>query len=384
MNPRTLTTRLREAAAAMPVVTVTGPRQSGKTTLCQGTFPDHPHVNLELPDVRAFATADPRAFLAGYPDGAILDEIQRCPGLLSYLQDDVDRHRRPGRWILTGSQNLLLLEAVSQTLAGRTAILHLLPLTWPELQTFDRIPPTLDEVLLAGGYPRIFDQHVPYGEFLDSYLATYLERDVRTITNVTDLAAFQTFLSLCAGRTGQLLNLSALAADCGISQPTARAWLSVLEASFVAFRLPAWHGNLRKRLTRSPKLHFWDTGVVCRLLGIRDGQQLRTHPLRGAIFETWVVSEHAKRRLHAGIRGGIFHFRTQTGLEIDLVLEDGERWRLVEAKSGQTVDPDQAEGLVAAREILGDARVSEARLVHGGDGRHAVRGVDVVGWAEFS
>ena len=382
MIPRDLTPRLLEAASQLPVVTVTGPRQSGKTTLCRMTFPDRPHVNLEVPDVRAYAAGDPRSFLADHPDGAVLDEIQRVPELMSYLQDDVDRHPDPGRWILTGSQNLLLLDAVNQSLAGRVAVLHLLPCTWPEVQRFAGAPDDLDHVLLAGGYPRIHDRRMPPGEFLDGYLATYLERDVRSITNVGDLVAFQTFLGLCAGRTGQLLNLSSLASDCGIAQPTAKSWLSVLEASFVAFRLPAWHGNLRKRLTRTPKLHFWDTGLVCRLLGINDPNQLRNHPLRGSIFETWVVSEQARRRLHRGQRGGLHHFRTQTGSEVDLVIDDGDGLHLVEAKSGRTLDPRLADGLREVADILGGERVASCRLVYGGEERRTARSVDMVSWRE--
>lgn len=383
MIPRDLTPRLLEAASHLPVVTVTGPRQSGKTTLCRQAFPAHPHVNLELPDVRAHAISDPRAFLADHPDGAILDEVQRAPDLMSYLQDDADRHPDPGRWILTGSQNLLLLDAVNQSLAGRAAVLHLLPCTRPEVQRFDGAPTDLDQVLVAGGYPRIHDRRMPPAEFLDGYIATYLERDVRSIINVGDLVTFQTFLGLCAGRTGQLLNLSALASDCGIAQPTARAWLSVLEASFVAFRLPAWHGNLRKRLTRTPKLHFWDTGLVCRLLGINEPAQLRTHPLRGSIFETWVVSETARRRLHRGQRGGLHHFRTQQGAEVDLVLDDGNGLDLIEAKAGQTLDPRLADGLRRVVGIMGEERVNSCRLVHGGDERRTVGPVEMIGWGAF-
>ena len=384
MITRDLIQGLTEAASHLPVATLTGPRQSGKTTLCRQAFADRPQVNLELPDVRSFAQADPRAFLARYPDGAVLDEIQRVPDLLSYIQDDVDRHRQPGRWILTGSQNLLLMESVSQSLAGRTAILNLMPLTWPEIQRFQTAPSDPDRLLLTGGYPRIFEEQVPPGIFLDGYLTAYLERDVRTITNVGDLAVFQRFLALCAGRTGQLLNLNSLASDCGITQPTAKAWLSILEASFVTFRLPAWHGNLRKRLTRTPKLHFWDTGLVCRLLGIHDEQQLRNHPLRGAIFETWVVNEHAKRRLHLGRAGGLHHFRTQQGLEADLVVDRGHQLELVEVKAGQTLDPRLAQGLLVVRDAIGADRVAAMTIVHGGDQRQNAREVTMVGWADWT
>ena len=232
---RDLTPRLIGAAQESPSITLTGPRQSGKTTLSRAVFPRHSYVSLEAPDVRAFASEDPRAFLARYPDGAIIDEVQRVPGLLSYLQGVIDAAPEPGRWVLTGSQNLSLAESVSQSLAGRTAVHHLLPLARSEVVRFVRHPRTLEEAVLAGGYPRIFDQALNPSEWLRSYVATYIERDVRTVSNVGDLTTFQRFVELCAGRTAQLINYSALASDCGVSQPTARAWLGILEASFIVF-----------------------------------------------------------------------------------------------------------------------------------------------------
>ncbi len=336
MITRDLTPKLINAATRSPAITLTGPRQSGKTTLCRAVFPRHPYVTLEAPDDRAFALDDPRRFLGQFPEGVIIDEVQRAPDLLSYLQGIIDEDPQPGRWILSGSQNLSLLESVSQSLAGRTEVHHLLPLTCGEISRFDSPPGNLEETLYAGGYPRIFDHNLIPGNWLRSYVATYLERDVRTLSNIGDLVMFQRFVELCAGRTAQLLNYSSLANDCGISQPSAKAWLSILEASFVAFRLPSFHGNLRKRLVKMPKLYFYDTGLVCWLLGIRQPEQLRSHPLRGAIFESWVVSEILKHRTNRGERGGLYFYRDRNGAEVDLVIERPVGLTLVEAKSTMT------------------------------------------------
>ena len=368
MIVRDLTPRLVRASTRSPAVTLTGPRQSGKTTLCRAVFPRHPYVTLEAADERAFATDDPRAFLAQFPDGAILDEVQRAPDLLSFLQGVIDDDPTSGRWILSGSQNLSLLASVSQSLAGRTEVHHLLPLTRGEIVRFDRHPASLEETLLTGGYPRIFDRGLDASDWLRSYVATYLERDVRTITNVGDLVTFQRFVELCAGRTAQLLSYSSLAGDCGISQPTAKAWLSVLETSFVVFRLPAFHANLRKRLVKMPKLYFYDTGLVCWLLGIRQSEHLRSHPLRGPIFETWIVSEALKHRSNRGLTGGLWFYRDRNGAEIDLVVNQPAGLTLVEAKSSTTASSSLFDGARRARRhIAGTTRDCDVAVVYGGD-----------------
>ena len=385
MIVRDLSLALRAAAGRAPVVTLTGPRQSGKTTLCRTLFGDRPYLSLEAPDVRAFADGDPRGFLAQFPGGAVLDEVQRVPDLVSYLQGLVDDDPVHGRWILTGSQNFALRAAISQSLAGRTDVLELLPLTWGEIQRFRKIPRTLDEMLLASGFPRVFDRELEPAPWLRAYVNTYVERDVRQLVNVGDLGAFQRFLELCAGRTGQLLNLSSLAGDCGISQPTARTWLSVLEASYILFRLPPFHANLRKRLVKAPKLMFHDAGLACWLLGIRDPAQLRAHPLRGAIFETWVVSEAQKLVTNRGAAGrrdpGLSFYRDRNGAEVDLVIDWGDRLTLVECKSGAT----PSGGLLAgarrvARHFAGSGRLVKPAVVYGGDQEQRRSAGRIVPW----
>ncbi|MCI0587374.1 MAG: ATP-binding protein [Planctomycetes bacterium] len=371
MIRRVLLDRVLVAARRFPVVTITGPRQSGKTTLARSAFPDKPYANLELPDVREFAASDARGFLAQFPRGALLDEVQRVPGLLSYLQALVDEGMPDGAFILTGSQHFGLLARVSQSLAGRTAVLHLLPLGLEEIRRFPDAPTDLFRVLHAGGYPRIHDRRLPAGEWLAAYTETYVERDVRQLLRVGDLGTFQTFLRLCAGRVGQLLNLSALGADAGISHTTARAWLSVLEAGFLVYRLPPFHRNLGKRLTKSPKLYFYDSGLLCYLLGIRREEELRLHPLRGPVFESWVVSEILKSRLHRGLPPDLCFYRDQKGTEVDVVLEEGTRLVAIEIKSGQTVAPDAWASLEAFVRGAARARIAPGRLerllVYGGD-----------------
>ncbi len=384
MIDRDITPQLLKSAATSPAVTLTGPRQSGKTTLCRSLFSERAYVTLEAPDTRAFATEDPRAFLAQFPGGAVIDEIQRAPDLVSYLQGIIDDDPSPGRWILTGSQHLFLLASVSQSLAGRTAVHHLLPLTHDEIARFERRRATLDETLFAGGYPRIFDGELDPSEWLRSYVATYLERDVRTIANVGDLATFQRFVELCAGRTAQLLNYSSLAGDCGVSQPTAKAWLSILEASFVVFRLPAFHANLRKKLVKMPKLHFFDTGLVCWLLGIRDPGQLRSHPLRGAVFETWVVAEAAKLRNNHGLTRGLSFYRDRNGAEVDLVIEQNRNVALIDAKSSATPSGTLLAGVKRVRRHFADAD-ADCRIaaVYGGDEGQPYSDGEIVPWRQI-
>jgi predicted AAA+ superfamily ATPase len=387
MIPRPLEPRLRALAGKFPVVTVTGPRQSGKTTLCRAVFADKPYVSLEAPDVRAYVQADPRGFLADHADGALLDEVQRAPELLSYLQTEVDERPTSGRFILTGSANLALLQSIGQSLAGRTARLNLLPLGLAEVRQFPDSPVDLGELLWRGSYPAVYDRGLEPGDGYPSYVATYLERDVRTLLQVGDLLAFQTFLRLCAGRAGQLVNLSALGADAGVAHNTARAWLSVLEAGYIVWRLPPFHANLGKRLVKTPKRHFLDSGLVCYLLGIRDPAQLREHPLRGAIFETWVAAEILKARLHRGLPAALSFFRDRRGAEVDVIVETGAACLAVETKSGQTVAEDFFAGLRAFAAALAAEPVPrrvESFVVYGGSERQRRATATVLPWSALA
>ena len=394
MYRRALKAELTATARRMPVVTVTGPRQSGKTTLVRRAFPKHVYLSLERPDIRARALEDPLGFLGGIRGSAILDEVQRAPELLSYIQTIVDDDPRPGRFILTGSQDLLLLKGISQTLAGRTAILRLLPLTLAELLGRPPVDPGKLDVaprrivtpkidlwttLWMGFYPRIHDQKLPPDRWLADYFRTYVERDLRDVLRVMDLDAFERFARLAAARTGQELNLTGLAADAGISQPTAHAWLTALRIGFIVTLLPPHHANFRKRLRKRPRLHFLDTGLACCLLGIDSPAVLERHPLRGAIFESFVVGELVKAFENLGREAPLFFWRDATGREIDVLADLGTRLIPIEAKSGVTVAPDAVDGLRWWSSLSGNPN-RKGVLVHGGDRAFSVHGFTVLPW----
>jgi hypothetical protein len=392
MLDRHLEPALRDSAATNPVVTLTGPRQSGKTTLVRELFGDHFYLSLEAPDVRARALEDPRGFLA-QGEYLILDEIQRAPELLSYIQVLVDEDDRPGRFILTGSQNLLLMESVSQTLAGRTALLRLHPFSLSELRqhqpldprNLDRVesggPPSRDrwETLIDGFYPRIHDKGVPAREWLADYFRTYVERDLREVMQISDLRVFESFVRLAAARTSQELNLVALGDDVGVTQQTARRWLNALEIGFLATTLPPHHANYRKRLRKRPRLHFLDSGLVCYLLDIRDAGMLERHPLRGAIFESFVVSELIKSFAATRSDAPLYFWRDATGHEIDVLIDLGERVIPVEVKSGETVAPDAVDTLAWWTSIPSNPNRGGV-LVHGGLESFEFKGFRVLPW----
>jgi predicted AAA+ superfamily ATPase len=385
MIPRKLQVKLQELASYYPVVVVTGPRQSGKTTLCQNTFPDKAYVSLESLDIRDFAHSDPRGFLAEYREGAIIDEIQQVPELLSYLQSEVDSEPATGRFILTGSQHFSLSQAISQSLAGRCGILTLLAPDLEELGAFPSAPTDLYSTLWQGAYPRIFDRNIPAHQWLADYITTYIQRDVRQVINVGDLLAFSGFLKLCAGRTGQEINLSSLGNDAGISHNTARAWLSILETSYIIHRLPAWHSNIRKQVVKAPKLHFFDSGLVCHLLGIRELEQLRHHPLRGAIFESWVVAELYKGQSNTGQEPNMFHYRESRGPEIDLMINRGDVLHAIEIKSGATASTDffkHFRNLPARLEKTSLPAVIQNHVIYGGEDSQQRSQAQLLSWKD--
>ena len=367
---------LRCLSGQFKAVVLTGPRQSGKTTLARYVFADRPYVNLENPDERRFASEDPRGFLEKYRGGAIIDEIQRCPELFSYLQQVLDETRSKGRFILTGSNNFLLQESISQTLAGRVAYLNLLPFVISEFP--GKKAGRLNRRILDGFYPPVYDQKIEFDKWYPNYIRTYVERDVRLIRNISNLNVFEKFMRLCAGRSGQLLNVNSMAAETGIDNKTISSWISVLESSYIVFRLYPHHRNFNKRVIKMPKIYFYDTGLVCSLLGINNENQLEYHPLYGNIFETLVVSEFIKHFYNRGSTSGLYFWRDNTGHEIDLLIEKGEELFPVEIKSGQTINNEFLKPVQFWKKLSG---ARGGVVVYGGDrSQHRSDGIDIIPW----
>jgi predicted AAA+ superfamily ATPase len=377
---RQMSALLAERATQYPVITVTGPRQAGKTTLVRECFPALSYFNLERPDLREEAMRDPRSLLGRASGGAIFDEVQRVPELLSWVQDAVDHDPSAGRFVLTGSHSFELMSSVTQSLAGRTAVLNLLPMSIAELRAAGLPTPT-DRLVHAGGYPRVHAERLPPAVAMADYFATYVERDLRQLIEIRQLEAFRRFVRLAAGRVGQVLNLHGLASDAGVSDPTARAWVDLLEASFVVRRLQPWFANIGKRLVKSPKLYFCDTALAAWLIGIHEEGQLAAHPLRGALFENLVVMEFVKHAANRGQPQALWYWRDSSGLEVDIVTEIGMppgRLGLVEIKSGQTVFGEALRPLHKVAALLGD-RVARRMLVFGGAEHYLREGIEVVG-----
>ncbi|MDA3940523.1 MAG: ATP-binding protein [Spirochaetia bacterium] len=381
MIKRSISEKALQYASQYPIVTLTGPRQSGKTTLTKALFPNKPYVSLEDLENRNQASVDPKGFLARYPDGAILDEIQRVPDLFSYIQTIVDQKKQEGLFILTGSQQFEMIETLTQSLAGRTAIIKLLPFSYDEIYK-DSPPVDLFSLLYTGFYPRIFDKKLNPTEALSFYVSTYLERDVRKLINVKDLTLFENFLKLLAGRSGQILNTNSLGDDCGLSHNTITSWISVLEASYIIKRVAPYYRNLNKRLIKAPKIHFLDSGLLCYLLGITEPGQLITHPLRGAIFESYVVSEIYKYHYHHGIPDNIYYFRDYQGHEVDVLIERAQSIDLIEVKSSATFQESYLKGLKYFEKLY-DGKINKS-LIYGGKESYKYKDTKIVNWKNIS
>lgn len=377
MIKREIAPKLLEMAAKFPVITVTGPRQSGKTTLCRQLFSGYRYVSLENPDIRSFAENDPKGFLEEYDNHVILDEVQHAPQLFSYIQGIVDEKKQPGQFILSGSQNFLLLEKISQSLAGRTYISHLLPFSKSELAK--QYPGDMEHSIFNGGYPGIYDRQLTPHDFFPSYIQTYIERDVRSVMQIKDLNLFSSFLKICAGRTGQLFNASAISNELGIDHKTVQSWLTILEASFIVYRLYPWYVNFNKRIVKTPKLYFYDTGLASYFLGIRQAEELNFHFAKGALFENYVITEYLKNCRNKGDNTMPYFWRDNTGNEIDLLIDLGQQIKIVEIKSSKTIKDDFFKGLNYFEKIQKNYSIEKC-IVYAGEASRKQLEVRILPW----
>lgn len=381
MIERAILEIVMDMAAKFPVVTLTGPRQCGKSTLLKSCFAEYKYISLEDPDVRQIAENDPRGFLRACGSKCIIDEAQRVPDLFSYLQTIVDSRDECGQFILSGSHNFLLMERISQSLAGRTSVLKLFPFSVAELREAGKLPNDLDEFLLKGCYPRLYDKKLKAKEYFTSYLQTYVERDVRLLRNITDMAAFKRFLKLCASRVGSVMNVTSLAKDAGISVITANSWISILEASFILYTLPPYYKNFSKRIIKSPKIYFCDTGLLCNLLNIFNKEQLQSSDLRGAIFENFVVTEYMKSAVFKGDEPQLYFWRDTNQNEVDLLCETDGKLSAIEIKSGETKNQKFYDGLKKFATIA-DIPLSDTRVVYGGADSYNGENQKFISWMD--
>jgi len=375
MIKREMSSTLKKVAKEYPVVLVHGPRQSGKTTICRAVFSDKPYVSMENPDTRSRALEDPRGFLADFPNGVILDEIQRTPNLLSYMQQIVDEKKQNGFFILTGSDNFSLQQITSQSLAGRIALLTLLPFSMKEIKSETWLTGS-DKRILYGGYPRLITETPDRTFFFKNYIGSYIERDVRQIVNVKDSNLFHRFLTLCAGRIGSILDYTSLSNDCGISVKTVKEWLSILESSYICFLLNPWYVNRNKRLIKSPKLYFYDTGVACSLLGIYEEAQLNRDPLRGNLFENLVILEKIKQAFNTTKPSNFWYYRTSSGIEVDLVEENGHTLTPTEIKSAASFNSSFCKNLTVFKSEYPEESAGE-NIVYAGSENFTYKGIRV-------
>lgn len=382
MINRTIEKKLLEMATKFPVLALTGPRQSGKTTLCKKLFKEYNYVSLENPDTKEYALSDPKGFLDELGNYAIIDEVQNAPELFSYIQGIVDTSKKTGHYILTGSQNFLLLEKISQTLAGRIYIFHLLPFSYNELKN---IYPqtTLLKNIFNGGYPRIYDKAINPTDFFPSYIQTYLERDVKSILNIKNNIKFSIFLKVCAGRIGQVFNASNIANEIDVDYKTIQSWLSLLEASFVVYRLQPWHTNFNKRTIKSPKIYFYDTGLVCNLLRLKNEKEINLHFAKGALFENYIITEHIKNNWNKGQITAAYYWRDSSGNEIDLLIDEGENLKIAEIKSSKTVKSSFFKGLNRFEKLASNYTIDKY-LIYGGDDSQKRTGFQILSWKDIS
>ncbi len=379
MIPRQLTEKANTLLNKFPLLALTGPRQSGKTTLAQLLRPDYQYINLELAENHDFAVTDPHGFLQTYQKGVILDEVQTTPELFPYLKHYTDKRGLVGEYILTGSQNFLLLERITQSLAGRVALLQLLPLSLSELSLADIVPNEAEKFVFTGGYPRIYDKNIMPSDFYPSYISTYIERDVRQITKVTDLRLFRQFLAICAGRAGQLVNFTEIGNILGIDAKTVKSWISLLEASYIVYLLPPYHRNFDKRIIKSPKLYFYDTGLACSLLNIQDTYQLNTHFAKGALFENMIIMELLKQYIGEAKNTSFYFWQDNNMREIDLIIEESNRLKAIEIKASKTLHNDFFKNLDMFKEVAKSENISSF-LVYGGDLAQSRSYADVLPW----
>ncbi len=366
-----------------PIVALTGPRESGKTTLLKTLFPDYEYVSLENPDNRNFAESDPNGFFEKHPKNIILDEVQRVPAIFSYMQTLVDNSGLMGQFILSGSQNFHLMHRITQTLAGRVAIIKLLPFDFQELKSGGFLKENYIENIVRGFYPAIYDRDISSRVYYSNYVQTYVQRDVSELISIKDIHLFQTFLSLCATRAGQLLNLNSLANECGISQPTAKSWISALQNSYIVFLLQPFHENFSKRIVKTPKLYFYDTGLLCYLLKMTNHEQIASHPFKGSLFENMIIAEHLKRMYHKNNVQDTWFWRDSAGHEVDLVVQNELTIDLVEIKATQTIMSDLFKGLVYFENNAGKTNVTKT-LVYAGNESQTRTAANVVSWSEFA
>ena len=380
MIERTLREKLLYFSTKFPFVLLTGPRQSGKSTLVRHTFPDYSYVSLEESDNRSYAEEDPRGFISEYPEKTIIDEVQRVPKLLSYLQTHSDLAGKNGMYILTGSQNFQLLSSVDQSLAGRVAILTLLPFSHIEMRDGGILPQSIDEEIFNGSYPRLYDNGLAAGDFYPSYIDTYVERDVRSVKDIGNLSTFVKLLKLCAGRIGQLLNMSSLATECGVTIPTINSWLSVLQSSYIVYLLQPDYRNFSKRLVKTPKLYFYDTGLACSLLEIKQASQVSNHYLRGGLFDNMVINEFLKRGFNEGDRPSFTFWRDSNGNEVDLLMNKGDHIDAVEIKSGQTYSSEFFKNLKYWGNLSGEDK-DHRQVVYGGSQHRSTSEGELIPWS---